>query len=95
MVGLAIPILNSLGTKYGSSPGVRGLFSTLASVVAGFLLELSTEGTFELQAAVVKFVLVLGTATASYYQFYQPVGVDSAIQKRTANIGVGGSSTSA
>lgn len=76
LAGAVIPLLTGLVTKLSASPGLKGLLSLLLSVVVAFISQfvIATDGTFEIETAVVYLFVSFTSAIASYYGVWKPTG---------------------
>lgn len=87
--GTIVPILVGLVTKLHASSAVKGLVNLVLSAVAGLIATaIATDGVLT-KAAVVAGFMALIASVGTYYGVLKPAGITGAVQRATANKGIG------
>lgn len=87
--GTIVPILVGLVTKLHASSAVKGLVNLVLSAIAGLVATaIATDGVLTKTAVVAGF-MALVASVGTYYGVLKPVGVTGAVQRSTANVGIG------
>lgn len=87
--GTIVPILVGLLTKLHASPAVRGLLNLVLSAVTGLIAVAVTQDGVLDKASIVAGFMALVASVGTYYGVLKPIGVTGAIQRATADFGLG------
>src|SRR5688572_20598191 len=87
--GTIVPILVGLLTKLNAPPALRGLVNLILSAVAGLVAVAVTQDGVLDKASVVAGFMALVASVGTYYGVLKPMGVTGAVQRATANFGLG------
>lgn len=72
--GAVIPLLVAFATKYNASSGTKAAVAALASVLAGVLTEIVSDGgVFSFQGAATSAAIALVASFSTYTGFWKPV----------------------
>lgn len=77
LIGVVLPILVALVTKYTTRPIVKSLLLLVLSTVTGFLTEMLNDAAFNFEQALFGTVLTFVTGVATLFGLWMPTGVDA------------------
>lgn len=80
LIGIVLPILVALVTKWSTSSAVKSILLLLLSVLTSFLTEALNDANFNWQQAVFGTVLTFVVGVASLYGLWRPTGVSGKAQ---------------
>jgi hypothetical protein len=93
IIAVVLPALVALVTKQIASANVKAVLLLLLSAIAGTATSVQANGgTFDLKDAAVATILTFVIAVGSHFGILKPLsitGTEGAIQRKTANFGVG------
>jgi len=91
--GTIVPILVGLLTKLNAPPALRGLVNLILSAVAGLIAVAVTQDGVLDKASIVAGFMALVASVGTYYGVLKPLGVTGAVQRATADFGLGANTT--
>lgn len=93
VVGVVIPMIVGLVTKARASSALKAILNALLSAVAGYaIVAIKADGAIDLYAALIGIGMTWVTSVGTHTGLLKPAGVtgaDGAIQRSTANVGLG------
>lgn len=93
-VGAAVPLLVGLVTKWKASARLKAIFNLGLSAIAGAVATaIQSKGSVDATQWFVGIGTTWGISILSYYGLWKPTGTAQTVESKTANIGVGPSST--
>lgn len=78
LIGVVLPILVGLVTKYSTAPKVRAILLLALSLVSAFLTEMLRDANFNWQQAAFGALLTFVIGVATQYGLWAPTGVSRA-----------------
>lgn len=87
--GTIVPILVGLVTKLNAPSALRGLINLILSAVAGLIAVAITQDGVLDKASIVAGFMALVASVGTYYGVLKPMGITGAVQRATANFGLG------
>lgn len=86
LAGVVIPLLVGLLAKARAHPGLKALLNAALTAAAGAL---TLPGPFTARGFAAAWATTWVVSVATYYGILRPTGVAGAVQRSTANVGVG------
>ena len=87
--GTIVPILVGILTKIDAHPGIKGFLNVVLSAVAGLIATAIAQDGVLTQAAVVAGFMSFVASIGTYYGWLKPAGITGAVQRSTAEVGIG------
>lgn len=87
--GTVVPILVGLLTKLRAPSWLKGLVNLVLSAAAGLIATAQVSDGVLTKTAIVAAFLSLVASVGTYYGVLKPVGVTGAVQRATAQVGLG------